>query len=478
MKSMEVKDLVRVFVKGGIISPGDFLKIILVAEKLGADYLHFGSRQDILFPAKEKSKAILDKAFESIQFHYEINTFTYQNISSSYVSQDILPGKKWLASHIYHYILDSFTYRPKFRINLVDPSQSLVPLFTGQINFIASNQENYWYVYLRFKDIHDTPWQMPLLVYNEDLVKVAEAIEASDFVVKGWNYEQVFSHLTENTKMNTQPVTEGLVLPETHFPYYEGINRLADGKYWLGLYWRNNKFKTTILRAVMERCMHTEVGKVSLTPWKSFIIKGIFEKDRIGWEKLLGKFGMNLRHSALELNWHLPALDEEALALKIYLVRELDQMDISTYGLTFTIKSAKDITLFTSIVIEKNEPENSGDTYNILYSKNFNPNITEYQVYARQVDKSVLAPLILELSLIYFENLTDEKVISPRVKSIVDNLEKERYQCSSCQTIYDAEYGDPDAGITPGVPFSELPADYHCPTCGKPKGAYLKMELV
>ena len=249
MKRMEIKDLVRVFVKGGIISPGDFLKIILVAEKLGADYLHFGSRQDILFPAKEKSKEILDKTFDSIRFHYEINTFHYQNISSSYVSQGILPGKKWLASHIYHYILDSFDYRPKLRINLVDPSQSLVPLFTGQINFIASGQENYWYVYLRFRKIQNAPWQMPLLVYNEDLVAVAKAIEEVDFLGKGWRFEQLFSYLTENVKMNTQPVTEGLVLPETHFPYYEGINRLADDKYWLGLYWRNNQFKTNILKA-------------------------------------------------------------------------------------------------------------------------------------------------------------------------------------------------------------------------------------
>lgn len=477
MKEMQVKDLIRVFVKGGIISPGEFLKIILVAEKLGANYIHLGSRQDILFPAKEKSKEILDETFRSINTNYEINTFVHHNISSSYVSQDILPGKKWLASHVYHYVLDSFDYHPKLSINVVDPSQSLVPLFTGQINFIASNQESYWYVYLRFKELNNTPWQMPLLVYSEDLAKVARAIEDEELLTKGWSYEKLFGFLSDNVKMNTQPVTEGLVLPETHFPYYEGINRLPDGKYWLGLYWRNNKFRTTILKAIMERCIHTEIGKVSLTPWKSFIIKGIFEKDRIGWEKLMGKFGMNLRHSALELNWHLPVLDEDALALKIFLVRELDKQDISTYGLTFTIKTHQDINLFTSVVIEKNahKPDNP-DTYNILYSKNFNPNLTEYHYFARNVDKTVLPPLILELSLIYFENLTEEKVISPKVKSIVDNIEKDLYQCSYCQTVYDAEYGDANADIAPGTLFSELPADYCCPVCDNKKDTYKRMQ--
>ena len=46
----------------------------------------------------------------------------------------------------------------------------------------------------------------------------------------------------------------------------------------------------------------------------------------------MGKFGINERHSSLELNWHLPVIDREALELKKFLVRELDQQDISTDG--------------------------------------------------------------------------------------------------------------------------------------------------
>lgn len=51
---VQKSELVRVFVKGGIISPGDFQKIILTASSLGTTYLHLGSRQDILFPLREK----------------------------------------------------------------------------------------------------------------------------------------------------------------------------------------------------------------------------------------------------------------------------------------------------------------------------------------------------------------------------------------------------------------------------------------
>ena len=471
---MEVKDLVRVFVKGGILTPADFLKVLLTAEKAGATCIHFGSRQDILFPASESAKGHLEDLFESLPFEYEINTFTYQNVLSSYVSLDILPGKKWLASHIYHRVIESLDYRPKLRINVVDPSQSLVPLFTGHVNFVASNTENFWYVYLRFQQIQNVPGQMPLLVFTEDLSKLAKALEDLDLQAYS-SYSALFEYLTSNVKLNTQPVTEDLLLPEPYFSYYEGLHRQVDEKYWLGLYWRDNNYKIRILKAMAERSISTEVGHITLTPWKSFVIKGIAEKDRLGWEKLMGKFGMNLRHSSLELNWHLPALDKEALDLKFYLVREMDQKDVSTYGLTFTIKTKSDVGLFTSVVIEKVEDEPG--LYNILYSKNFNPNLTEYFFYAKKVHKSVLAALILELTLVYYDSLNEEKNNSSKIEQIKNHMSQDMYQCSKCMTVYDANYGDPSAGIAPSIGFINLPADYICPTCGAAKSSYQKMKL-
>lgn len=465
---MSLKELVRVFVKGGIISTGDFYKVLLVAQKLGAEYINLGSRQDILFPSKETDSTVLDKEFKAIKSHYEINTFQYQNIASSYVAQEIVAGKQWLASHIYHYILDSFDYRPKLRVNIVDSSQSLVPLFTGQINYLASNKENFWYVYLRFKEINDIPFQLPLLVFSEDLVKIARCIEEDNLIDQNLSYPQIFDHLTKNLNLNTQPVTEDLSLPDINFPYYEGINRISDGKYWLGLYWRNNEYSVATMKAIIEKAIETNIGKVSLTPWKSFVIKGIFEKDRMGWEKLMGRFGMNLRHSALELNWHLPALSPRALDLKFYLVRELDKMDISTYGLTFTIKTNDDITLFTSIVIEFVTDE----TFNILYSKDFNPNLNNYKTYASQIPKTVLASLIVELSKMYFNNFKNETPLSSKLKTISDNIQRDLFQCKHCKTVYDPEIGDPENNIAKGTSFISLPSEYQCAMCGGPKSDF------
>ncbi|MGD8777820.1 MAG: rubredoxin [Ignavibacteria bacterium] len=44
--------------------------------------------------------------------------------------------------------------------------------------------------------------------------------------------------------------------------------------------------------------------------------------------------------------------------------------------------------------------------------------------------------------------------------------------CLICGYIYDEREGDPDNGIPPGTPFSELPDDWKCPCCKWGKGAF------
>ena len=147
---------------------------------------------------------------------------------------------------------------------------------------------------------------------------------------------------------------------------------------------------------------HNRVGKICITPWKSFIVKGIPKERKLTLEKLLGKADINVRHSLLELNWHLPVNDSNALLVKKYIIQNFDQNDISTYGLTFAIlNNSSENSYFTSIVVEKNSPPTLvkdfkvRDTYNILYCENFNPNTQKYKVYAQDVDKIELSGLLM-----------------------------------------------------------------------------------
>ncbi|PIB35373.1 rubredoxin [Reichenbachiella sp. 5M10] len=475
---MKKKDLVRVFVKGGILSTGDFFKIIKTAHQLGSDYIHLGSRQDILFPVKEKSKAVLDETFAAIQTDYQINEFTHQNILSSYVALDVMPHRVWLVPHVFHHILDSIEVKPKYRVNIVDPLQSIVPLFTGNINFIASKQDNYWYLYLRFKNQDNKPVAYSKIIYGYELHKVISLIDKMNVVEDNVSTQEIFEAI-DRLDLTKQNPLEELQYPKSNFPYYEGLNREPGGSYWLGLYWRNNKFSINILADICQRCIDTNVGRVSLTPWKSFIVQGIQEKHLIGWDKLMGKSGMNLRHSSLELNWHLPVLHEDCLELKNYLVRALDQQDISTSGLTFSIKPNDDIHLFTSVVIEFDEKVSKSErTYNIQYSTDFNPNSGEYQTYVENVPQEILPALLIELSHLYYEQLEEIPMDNkkPTDTSSATTGTSINFQCESCLTIYDESYGDESQDIAPGTPFEKLPINYLCPTCGDDKSHYHELK--
>ncbi len=466
--------LIRTFVKGGFLSPADLLKIMEVSKNLGNKYVLFGSRQDIMFPANGADEQQVETAFANIQLHFELGSdqSVFQNIVSSYAAVNVVETTHWLKEDTYNVVIDSFEYKPRLKINIVDPVQSLVPLFTGELNFIASKEENYWYLYIREPRKENIIQCWPRLIAGQDIAIVAKKLEELFLSYQPFAIEELYMILkNENVRINYRPITEKLKLQEVKFPYYEGLNAMLNDQYWLGLYWRNNQYDIHFMAAACRLCQGTNLGKINIIPWKAFVVKGIKASDRLLWEKLMGKFGINERHSSLELNWHLPVIDAEALGLKRFLVRELDLQDISTHGLTFTIKTARAIFLFTSIVIEKNLTGNVplGDQYNVLYAKDFNPNNMVYQTYARGVKKEMIPALLIELSKQYFRQLNPEKETSSEMtetknKSGPTDLTT-RYQCGNCLTVYDEKFGDPLSGILAGTLFKELPPAYKCQVC-------------
>ena len=47
-----------------------------------------------------------------------------------------------------------------------------------------------------------------------------------------------------------------------------------------------------------------------------------------------------------------------------------------------------------------------------------------------------------------------------------------KYVCEVCGYVYDPEKGDPESGVRPGIPFSDLPDDWVCPVCGAAKDQF------
>lgn len=474
------RQLNRLIIKGGVLSPGELKYICDSMESLGVKTISFGSRQDILLPKKAKPKDLTQ--FDKLKI-VEIDETGVENIVSSYVCADIFPSTSWLTGDRYLYILEQFRSKSKFKINITDPKQRLVPLFTGHINFIASEYEDYWYLYVRLPDWKKTK-MYPALIYSWDLDKIETAIE-NILQEEPETIETIFELVSDAVDTNNRTVDKPLEVPFYPFPYFEGMNKIGMDKYWLGLYWRNNKYDISFLKEMCELCSENKIGKISITPWKSFIVKGIPKESKLIWEKFLGKRGINVRHSMLELNWHLPVENKEALNLKKYLVSNFDQNDISTYGLTFGITDYNKASYyFTSIVIEKNkQPEMIGgfqtrDTYNLLYAKNFDPNTRDYIVHVQDVDKVELPGLLMELSQFYFDQLGGEIEQKKEIEIKKEIIELEVYQCKDCLSVYDENFGDITKNIPPKTMFSKLPVSYECSLCEASKINFKKIVLV
>lgn len=481
---MNKTDLIRAFIPGGLLSPRDLKKIIGIATDLGNDVVHFGSRQDILFPGDEIDQKKLDEEFGSIRTNYEWRGQRYQNIVTSYVAVDIMATTPWVTTGTYYNVLEHFDYRPRLKVNITDPKQSLVPLFSGQLNFVASDHEEYWFLFLKFKP-YDKLKKWPVLIYSRDIGKIADAIEQYYFDPDKEHSVQadtLFKEINKHVETNNRTIDNELELPAEPFPYYEGLNKMTGNKYWLGLYWRNNRYTISFLEKVCDLCTRTNCGKIIITPWKSFIVKDIAEEDRSKWEFLCGINGINLRHSSLELNWHLPVLDEKALALKNYLVNVFDKHDISTYGLTFSIKE-RPINLFTSIAIMMHPSirlfgkYDLQRRYNVSYSKNFNPNEENYIPFAMYVSRKELPKVLMKLSRIFYAEMnkaTEDRIWEEPEKEVKTQAV---YQCPNCLTIYDERYGDPSAGIPGGTPFDNLPESYGCQLCETSESEFRETEI-
>lgn len=398
--------LVRIFVKGGMITPSQLMSVLQASELAGNDFVHFGSREDILFPVEQNRLPTINQhlAVHHIDFEYGKRD-AFQNIVSSAIALDITVSTTWLTLAKYQTVLKGFNFVPRLKINLTDPKQAMVPLFTGHLNFVAAENTDYWYLYLRSEHHGQKLEKWPTLIHSLDLPKLSKFIESKWQKNPKLLLADLVVGLAEYLKLDSIISNEELKLPDTLFPYYEGLNNVDENSLWLGLYWRNNRFDIDFLKKSCELCMQNHNQFIYISPWKSFVIKGIKSVHQLKWEKLMGQMGINMRHSSLELNWHIPVLDNDALLLKRYLVQELDQQDICTHGLTFTIETAEDKRWFTSIVIQKDNKLSNHHlaVYNVLYAKQFNPNSTVYYTYAKQVSKEILPALLIELSKLYYK---------------------------------------------------------------------------
>ncbi len=479
---MKDYSLLKINLMGGIVSPGTLQYILSAARDAGVWEVSFGARQQLLMYVKAETvrgSGIVElkkKLYES-KIDFEINADDYPNIITSYCAEEVFPTGQWISEGIYNDIFDGFDYQPKLKVNISDFQQSFTPFFTGNLNFIASNTQNFWYLYVRPKQSNRV-FRFPILIYTLEIPKICKRIEEVIWGNSDMDENEIYEKVIAKGEIISQVILEDLKLPKFSLPYYEGFNRYGD-KTWLGIYRRNETFSLNFLKEICELCLETKIGQICTTPWKSLIIKGIENKHRGLWDKLLGKYTINVRHAANELNWQVEDVAPEGLAMKKAIIREFDDEDVRTFGLSFAVQTRSKSEVFGSVVIKKRAIFGRlSSAFDIYHTTDFNPNTRELVLFEKGVNKAHVPEILQRLTKrFYAQNSKQEvSVIKQKEAKVSDSQPIKVHQCKTCFTIYDERFGDSVNEIPLGVKFADLPEDYCCSVCDGAKSEFVEVE--
>ena len=479
--------LVKINLPGGIVAPGDLYAIVEAAEKARVEEMQLGTRQQLFVKVADKFGPEFLRRLDGAGIFYETEKESHPNIVSSYVTDGVFGQSSWVSEGLYKDILGGFDFRPGVKINLVESSQTFVPLFTGHLNFISSPVNNHWHFVLRRPGtgrLHT--WRTG--IYSPDIPRICQLLEpllGAAGEDEDWQ-QRLYDAVETRGGFTGQPLLPALSLPEFRLPYYEGFNRIGN-KNWLGIYRREELFPLAFLKDVCLIALQTRVGQLYTTPWKSLLIKGIDEPDIPIWEYALGKYRMNVRHASNELNWQIEDLCPDGLRLKRYLVRLLDQDDIRTEGLSFAIKTKSGSGLPGSVIIRKQEGLRRDqlkllDRYSISHTADFNPLSREIVLYRKDLEKENLFPYLVSLCKEFYLQQSERHSLLATQQAPVQagrsGVAAGGWQCAHCLTVYNEHYGDEEQGIPAGTPFPDVNTDYVCSVCGGPKTDFRALQVV
>ena len=478
---------IKLFVPGGRLAIDDFTHLLELCKLIGVNHFQFGRRQEIIIRLPKERLPNFERSLKG--FMYEVegeNGYSHHNVISSFLTHEICPSTYWLRGSTILEILDSIDWLPTIRVSITDLKQDMVYSFTGDINFIPSDQENFWHVYLRNR-AGGNLWYFPFIVHSDDIHRVVSVYEQEHK-----NEEETIESKIETLHSQLQGrLTATTYEPQINvaeFFNYEGIYNYGEDKYWLGIYKRETRFQFSELESIVSLCKQHMIGYMHITPWKSLVVKDILSENIVDWKLLLAQNGLSIGHSHAELNWQINDFDEDAYDLKAYLRKEIAANDVANTGVIIGINNDKNYS-FSHIIIEKTPflklfGTNEVSTYTIYNRKDFNPTYNEFEVHKKWVTKSGLLNALKSAFECYYEKaykepstFTAKPLQIEKDKVLKDKVVNETvHQCDCCGTVYFSEIGDMDRDIIPGTSFKLLPETYTCSLCDAPKQSFKPID--
>ncbi|MCU0448682.1 MAG: rubredoxin [Bernardetiaceae bacterium] len=435
-----------------------------------APYLSLSARQEILLPLAATAQAALAaEGFKVAPFPAETGPY---NLVTSQVAAGLYPAVPWLAADTYAEVLETLPAALGLPVNLTDAQQPLVPRFGGELNLLASLRPDYWHVFGQRPDGSGRQ-AVPGLVETRGLAPLlhwAEAHRANlPAALRAWPAQvpaPVLAHWL--------PQAEAAAVTPLPFPALEGFSTPA-GPAWLGLFRRDYRFSLPFLAALAQLAAGQKIGRLYLTPWRTWVVKDLRAEHRPAWELLLGRHQFSTQHSPTELRWQLPDGDEVAHAQARAWASELHGREAQLGPLSFALAS-QPFPVATSVLIK---PENGG--YALAHTPRFERSGGPWVWAAHSLAPAQVPEALIHLAQTFFEQ-NQASQPSPAPAELPEAATSPGYpvlQCSHCLSVYDPQVGDPAAQVPPQTPPEALPDSYCCHLCAAPRSQMqLKLSSV
>src|SRR5207249_9020222 len=122
------------------------------------------------------------------------------------------------------------------------------------------------------------------------------------------------------------------------------------------------------------------------------------------------------------------------------------------------------------------------EKFDILYTRDFNPNSDELILFRNNVEKDHIGTYLVSLCKFFYEEKSNTHALqhftnNQNVQTVTPAaVRKIFHQCIHCFTVYDEQAGEPENNIEAGTSFNDLPETYHYPLYDAEKVEFIAVE--
>lgn len=455
--------------RGGRISVTRLQDICRAAIRSQIETFSLTPRQEILIsesPKKiESFRKLLDKQERS--YHKESG-----NTVSSIMTFDVFPSTNWLNQGVFSKVITSLPEDSPFTFSFIDPKQNYVPQLDSQLNFIASNELNYWYLVVDQLPGQSTPYTWPVMIGTDAIYQFVSSFE------KYWKEEsadiqEVAGRLNSEVKYNNLAFLKEFSL-ENEYPLF------PDGFYGLNptyLFINMEKYSFAKCNSMLSVCFNQDMPYVYFNAWSGFVIGPINNGQAQEWGDFLARESIKTGKAQYELNWRVETGQTELRRLRKKLTRYFFDSELRVNGTSFSLARSKEklSNALIQIVLRKN-------IFGLFYSYDLIYNdLGKEKVVGRNMSFTELKTQLGSTIQFHQKHIKqDEKVKEKKGERIKleEWADEKNYACTECDTLYVPELGLIMSGILPNTSFELLDENFCCPTCGAPKSKFAQSATV